>query len=461
MNDKKADAALKNLPHSSEAEIGLLGCFMLDTETFIRITPALSQEDFYDPTHKEIYQLLCKTYELHKTTSDFLLLCSTAQDFEYLEKHRDGGPSLLAELLTKSPNPLFADRYFALIKQKRVRRGAQDVARFVHAISEDETVEVDTMVERLSEKTKELVMHLPTLANMEKEEIIQEVEEEPHKIPIQFPLVNELLSGGIPEGSLFVIGARPGMGKTTIATNICAHFLQQDIGFHFFSMEMKRRDIVLRTLSSLYNTTPEDIRKNIRSILEPLETPFHVETGTSNFQRIYGQILASPHKVIIIDYFQLITMPTEDGRMNNRVTELETISRGLKLLALEQQKHIILLSQLNRDIEKERGKREPQLADLRGTGSLEQDADIVSFLWQPEDETIGDDPESIAAFFEQGTKDPNNQRIHWIFRKNRHGPRDRSVYLDFNPDNYTMKQSDEQADGSGMVHLPVQTQANL
>jgi replicative DNA helicase len=433
---------------------------MLDTETFERYRAVLHEEDFYDPAYREVYKLICKTYELHKTSSDFLLLSATARDFEYLERYQGGATVFIADILARTPTSSLAPRYYSLMKQKRTRRGAQDLARFVHAASEDESVEVDMIMEQISEKAKELAAHLPTVTHMEKNELIAEVEEEPRKLPIQFPLVNDLLGGGIAEGSLLVIGARPGMGKTTMATNLCAHFLQQDIGFHFFSMEMSRRDILLRTLAAMYDETPDTIRKNIRSILEPMETGFHIETGTSNFTRIYGQILSSPHRVIVIDYFQLISMPSEDGRMNNRVTELEMISRSLKLLAMEHQKHIILLSQLNRDIEKERGKREPQLADLRGSGSLEQDADVVSFLWQPEDTTIGDDPENIAAFFTQGETDQNNRRMHWIFRKNRHGPMG-TVYVDFKPEKFLMKQSAEQATGEGQVQLPQQSQANL
>lgn len=244
--------------------------------------------------------------------------------------------------------------------------------------------------------------------------LAEEMGREAVVFPTGYKAMDAMLGGGIEQGAVFVIAARPSVGKTTLGVNIAAHAVTEGKSVLFLSLEMPRHKIAERALCAIYDTNAAVARKQAATMLSTLPGEIVLEDSKNSLQSILATISRYPEvDLIVIDYFQLISHHSRESKQ----FQLEEVSRSLKLAAMDAKKPIILLAQLNREIEREKANREPELSDLRGTGALEQDADVVTFLWDElakvKDNQFDDVVSDLSGI--------ESKRLKWIVRKNRNG----------------------------------------
>ena len=294
----------------------------------------------------------------------------------------------------------------------------------------------ETIPEEFMQKGREIhsLLHVDTNPM---ETLVEEIKNRPPLTETGFPQMDALLGGGIEDGSLFIIAARPGLGKTTLALNIASYLLGSGNEVTYVTMEMARHKIVTRLLQHFWKESKARVREHAQDMID-LPAEFHVNDEISELNNILSFLSAKlDSKVFIIDHMHLM----RDKNSKNDLSKLENISRSMKLFAMENKKPVILLCQLNRQIENSPGNREPELADLRGSGSIEQDADVVTFLWNPNAKDDNSMAAKVANKLEGKKKEKvvDNSKIHWIVRKNRDG-RCGSVILNFKPDTFSFSE---------------------
>lgn len=258
-------------------------------------------------------------------------------------------------------------------------------------------------------KGEELRSLLSDPLHVTDEQILERLVQEREVVKTGYMDMDRLLGGGIELGAVFVIAARTGIGKTTLGINICARIVHSGKSAFFLSLEMPEEGIYERMLQCFYNITREEVKIHAKEL--SLKSGFRVSMGSARLPKLLGTLHEnSHHDIIVVDYFQLIA-----ARGETQVQQLELVSNELKRFALEYRKPIVVLAQLNRNIESDRVNREPELADIRGCGALEQDAHTVTFLWD------------ANAKQEHKPADKSERRqvlpeYWWIVRKNRNGP---------------------------------------
>lgn len=251
-----------------------------------------------------------------------------------------------------------------------------------------------------------------------------------------FLKMDDLLGGGIEDGSLFVVASRPSVGKTTLSLNIAAHILSKGQQVCFISLETPRRKVATRLLQHFWGESKERVEQHIDDMID-LPGELFIEDAQSELPRVLSAMASKLEaQVFIVDHMHLIS----DRTAKNDLAKLEKISRSMKLFAMENKKPVILLCQLNRQIENASGNREPELSDLRGSGSIEQDADVVTFLWNPNaKEEMSSVAQTVKSLEGRKARVVNNSKIHWIVRKNRDG-RCGTVELNFKPETFSFKE---------------------
>jgi replicative DNA helicase len=369
------------------------------------LTTLLQEEDFIDPSHKEMFSTCVKLVEETGTCG-------------YLEVHHalmgkgwytaTGDMAFLQGYLDQPvPNPQ-ADEIVRCLRRARASREATKLQTII------KEAPIESIPDLLQEARESIAELLPKKAEVDRDALIAELQGETRVLETGFAKLDELLKGGLAEGTFNVLGARPGVGKTTFACNVACEMIKKGKKLLFISLEMSRRDIVEHFLCSLNGKRLEDVREDLDAAL-PAEITFTIHDDVFSLQGISTEVLASDHDLIIVDYLQLIT---HDGG-DNRTAQLEEITRTLKLLARETGIPIFCLAQVNRLSEMDKN-REPQLSDLRGCGAIEQDADTVAFLWDPNANGQKNEQEvaAVASAFVGGTPE-----LKLILRKNRRGPR--------------------------------------
>ncbi|MCX7988472.1 MAG: replicative DNA helicase [Thermodesulfovibrio sp.] len=401
---KNIEASIDRLPPQSiEAEQAVLGAIILEGDSITKAIEILSPDDFYREAHRKIYNSMLELFDKNEPI-DLITITENLRDKGELEEI--GGLSYLSNLATVIPTAANIRYHAKLVREKAllraVIRACTEIVTKVYEEPEDAEEMLDyaeKLIFEISEKRtntsffqmKDVVKHtFKMIESMyERKAVIT-------GIPSGFKDLDELTSGFQP-GDLIIIGGRPGMGKTAFSLNIAQH-VGVELGepVAFFSLEMSKEQIAMRLLSSLAMVNASALRKGFiskrdwerltDSAVKLSEAPIYVDDSS---QMSVLEIRAKARRLkmekgklslIIIDYLQLMRSRTAYDRREQEISE---ISRSLKAMAKELKVPVIALSQLNRSVEKTTDRR-PTLANLRESGAIEQDADVIIFLYRDE-----------------------------------------------------------------------------
>lgn len=397
------------------------------------IATLLEPDDFQSETYRNIF-VACKEYHRVMGGTDIIGVHHSLNGKRWYEQ-LGGSVFLLGHfMLPAHVHPHMAE-VMKTVKMLKEIRARQDVEGISSLLDDFATGDVGDILHELQSKAKDALQHLPSTSSISIKDMAKALKDrQVPKVPTGFARMDEALNGGIADGTLFVIAARPSIGKTSLALNIAANCAQAGKRVLFTSLEMSREDIAERFMCGYMGATEKDVRQNAESLFPKIDGDFLIDDGARSLAGIRSVFSRNWEvDLFIIDYLQLISALGRDGKESSRINEMGRITRELKLLAMDMKKPVILLSQLSRAIEKDRNNREPVLSDLRDSGTIEQDADYVTFLWDKnskkrDDNDIDDEEWGIDA----AEKD-----IRWILRKNRYGPPNRSYKMDFKGEHYS------------------------
>jgi replicative DNA helicase len=453
----------RTLPHNLEAEQGLLGMILVDNKNLERVSDIIKPEYFSHPTHGKIYETIVRMVD-----KGLEARATTLKD--YFEKDESlaavGGARYLAELATEVPILNNVTDYAQTIYDRHLRREIirlnQDVAgmAFTYAVDQDaESIltEAESRLFKLAETGNSGQTGFVTLKESVKvaiEYAQQAYNSDTHVTGVTTGLTDlDQKLGGLHKSDLLILAARPSMGKTSLAVNIAFNaakaWAENKTGgarVGFFSLEMSADQLATRILSDQSGISGDAIRKGnikesefiafvqasqaIASIPlyiddTPALTIGQLRTRARRLQRQHGL------ELLVIDYLQLLQGSGSRQSEGNRVLEISEITRGLKAIAKELSIPVIALSQLSRAVEQREDKR-PQLSDLRESGSIEQDADVVMFIYRREYYLSREQPEQKAG---EDMAKFNDRYQQWqqnlsecantadvIVAKQRHGP---------------------------------------
>ena len=389
-------------PQNIEAEESILGGILLDPEAISRVAEILHAEAFYISAHQEIYKA---TKSLHDrgAPTDLISVTTWLRDRDLLEKV--GGQSKLAQLVDRTVSAVNIDRYAALVMDKYLRRQLIQAGNEIHQLGFESATKLETVLDRAEQKVfgitqkrpkQDLVAIENTLVQTFQEiEIRNEGQASPGLKSDFYDL--DAMTGGFQRSDLIIIAGRPSMGKTAIALNI-AHRIAANyrMPVAIYSLEMSKEQLVQRLLAAEAGIESNRLRAGriSQNEWEPLsraigclsELPIYIDdtanitvTEMRSKTRRLKSDCGGELGAIVLDYLQLMDGDGSD----NRVQELSRITRALKGMARELKVPVISLSQLSRGVEARNNKR-PMLSDLRESGSIEQDADLVLMVYRDE-----------------------------------------------------------------------------
>ena len=412
-------SALEKLaPQALEAEQSVLGSILIDADAILRVADFLHPADFYKAAHGSIFEAMLALHGQREPID----LVTLAEDLDRRDRlDAVGGPGYLATLMNAVPTAVHAEHYGRIVERKSVLRNLIAAAGRIAAVGYEESNDAETAIDRAESilfeisqrRTAQGFESLGTLLGQayDRLEYLHEHRGQILGIPSGLSGLDALL-GGFQPSDLVIIAARPSVGKTSLGLNIAQHAaVREGKRVAVFSLEMSREQLALRLLSAESGINPR-----------PLQTGFVDETDWSRIARVMNEMHAAPmwiddspglsvmelrtkarrleaeqHGVdlVIVDYLQLM-QASNPSRDANRVQEVSEISRGLKQLARELKVPVIALSQLSRGVE-QRTTAEPRLSDLRESGSIEQDADVVIFLYREGEQSAEAEVETIKA----------------------------------------------------------------
>ncbi len=444
-SQKKVEAKIP--PQNLDAEKSLLGAVLIDEDVLASISDKIKAHDFYDKRHETVFDAMIRLYERHQPV-DLLTLSDELKRKDELELV--GGSAYLTELTNYVPTAAHAEAYAEMVAQKAVRRRLIKASSAVAELGYDEEKSIQELLgtaesELFAVSDTSLKQDLTSLENILTDSFDRMEELHRNKgalrgIPTGYRDLDNM-TAGLQPSDLIILAARPAMGKTTLVTNLAynvATIAKKSV--LFFSLEMSKEQLVDRMLADASgvdawnirtgNLSDEDFGKLSEAMGEMAEAPIYIDdtpgvTVLEMRTKARREAHNNPLGLIIVDYLQLMQ---PSGRSDgNRVQEVSEISRGLKLIAREMNVPVIALSQLSRTVET-RTPQIPQLADLRESGSIEQDADIVAFIYREE----------------YYNPDTDRQRItDLIIAKHRNGPVGR-VELYFHPERLRFMSLDKQ-----------------
>ncbi len=392
-------------PQNTDAEASLLGAVLIDSDAIVKIADQLQPHDFYDERHQKIYEAIKQLYDKHSPI-DVLTLTDQLRNNGLLDMV--GGASYLSELTNYVPTAAHIEQYSGIVSQKALRRKLIKSSQNIVALGYDETKNLQELIEEAESQLFETSQRYVGQNIVSLEEILGESFDrldELHKdkgkirgVPTGFKDLDNMLAG-LQRSDLFILAGRPSMGKTALALNL-AHNISIKSGepVLVFSLEMSKEQLVDRLLAmesgvdawalrtgNLSDTDFEKIGHAMGTLSEA--QMFIDDTPGITVSDLRTKARREAHRrpigLIIVDYLQLMSGGSKYGGEGNRVQEISEISRGLKGIARELNVPLIALSQLSRSVES-RSPQIPQLADLRESGSIEQDADVVAFLYREE-----------------------------------------------------------------------------
>lgn len=400
----------KQLPQNIDVEKSLLGCMLMDKDPIITVSAWLLPEHFFDVKHRIIYSAIIDLFN-NALPVDLVTVVDKLKKQKKLTAA--GGASYVAELMTTVATTAHAEEYGEIIKEAAIRRGLISAGANIAAIAADEDKPIDQVIDK-SEKEVFDVAQTGTKANfVHIKDLLKEAYERAERadndesylgVSTGFKDLDELL-GGFQKSDLIILAARPSVGKTSLALDMMRHAaLIEKKTVAFFSLEMSKTQIMDRLMGMQSNIPFWEIRTGRLDDKKFMKLASTMgELGDAN---IYIDDMAGQHinairtkarrlaleggvDILFVDYLQLM----HGNNRENRVLEVGEISQGLKSIAKELEIPVVALSQLSRAIE-QRQSRRPQLSDLRESGSIEQDADVVMFIdreetWNPDTENKG------------------------------------------------------------------------
>jgi replicative DNA helicase len=427
MAPETAVAAERTLPHNLEAERSVLGAILVHDEAFNLAVQVITPADFYRDAHRRIFEKMIALSERNQAI-DFVTLreeLSRAGEIEEV-----GGPAYIASLADGVPRATNVEYYSRIVKEKATLRNLIFAANKILTNAYEADQESDLILDEAESaifavaddrlKAGFVPMRDLVKENFPKIELLFEQKRLITGVPTGFVDLDEM-TRGLQAGDLVIVAARPSMGKTSLVLNISQHVATQPgLTVGFFSLEMSKESLFIRLLTSEAQIDSHRLmsgaigQKDYGKISHALETLSSMRLfidDTANIgvleMRAKARRLQAEHglSLLVVDYIQLMN---GRGRFENRTLELASISRSLKGLAKELNVPIVVLSQLSRAPES-RSDHRPQLSDLRESGALEQDADVVGLIYR--DDVYNKDPNNTDA----GTAE-------LIIAKQRNGP---------------------------------------
>lgn len=436
-DNKKEVQAGKIPPQNLDAEMSLLGAILIDEEMLPDVTEVVTAKDFYDKRHSMIYGAMVRLFERHRPV-DLLTLTDELRKKDELTAVGDA--TYLTELTNYVPTAAHAEAYAEMVSQTAIRRRLIRASTEISELGYDEEQDVQELLGRAEQELfavsdQSLKQDLTSIETILTDSFDRMEELHRNKGALRGIKTGyrdlDNMTAGLQRSDLIILAARPAMGKTTLVTNLAYNVATVNKqAVLFFSLEMSKEQLVDRMLADASgvdawnirtgNLSDDDFSKLSEAMGEMSEAPIFIDDkpGLSVLEmRTKARRAAHEHPLglIIVDYLQLMQgSGKSDG---NRVQEVSEISRGLKLIAREMNVPVIALSQLSRSVES-RSPQIPQLADLRESGSIEQDADIVMFIYR-------------EAYYNPETERENITDL--IIAKHRNGPVGK-VELYFHPE---------------------------
>lgn len=390
-------------PQNLEAEASLLGAVLIDSDALVKIADVIVVSDFFDTRHQRIYEAITQLYE-KRSPIDVLTLADQLKGNGFLEMI--GGPSYLTELTNFVPTAAHVEQYAEIVAQKAVRRRLIKTSRELTDLGYDESKAIKELIEEAEANLFEVSQQHVKQSITSIEDVLADSFErfdDLHKdknkvrgIPTGFRDMDDILAG-LQRSDLFILAARPSMGKTAFSLSLAHNVaVQAKEPVLIFSLEMSKEQLVDRLLAMesgvdawalrTGNLTDTDFEKLGLAMGTLSEAKIYIDdTPGLTVSDLRTKARRESHKqqlgLIIVDYLQLMSGGSKFSSGDNRVNEISEISRGLKAIARELNVPLIALSQLSRSVES-RKPQIPQLADLRESGSIEQDADVVAFIYR-------------------------------------------------------------------------------
>jgi replicative DNA helicase len=418
-----------SLPQNTDVEASLLGSLLIDGEAFLKISDQLQAADFFDKRHSMIFGAMRLLHEKRRPI-DILTLSEQLKNEERLEQI--GGASYLTELTNVVPTAAHLEQYAEIVAEKAIRRRLIDASQDIVNVSFDENKSLQELIEEAETR----------LFDVSQKHVRQDITSLESILGDSFDRLDDLHRNkggirGIPTGlrdldkqiaglqrsDLVIIAARPSMGKTALMLNMSLDIATKakQGAVLYFSLEMSKEQLVDRLLAAEAGVdawklrtgeglNDNDFERLSAAMGELAEAPIFIDDTSgitvsdlrTKARRLHHQ---HPLAAIFVDYLQLMSGGSRFASIANRVQEISEISRSLKILARELNVPVVAASQLSRGVES-RNPPIPQLADLRESGSIEQDADIVTFIYRP--------------FYYDDRADPNVTELH--IKKHRNGP---------------------------------------
>jgi replicative DNA helicase len=407
----------KLAPQAVDAEQSVLGSILIDADAILKVADFLHASDFYRQQHGDIYESMLALHG-QREPIDLVTLADELARRDRLDAI--GGPAYLSTLMNVVPTAVHVEHYARIVERKAVLRNLIAAAGRIAAVGYEEANDAEVAIDRAESILFEISQRrtvggfesLATLLGQayDRLEYLHEHRGQILGIPSGLAQLDTLL-GGFQPSDLIIVAARPSVGKSSLALNIAQHAsIREAKKVAVFSLEMSKEQLSLRLLSSETGINPR-----------PLQTGFMEETDWSKIATVMNDMAGAPMWIddspalsimelrtkarrleaehgldlLIVDYLQLMQANVQ-SREPNRVQEVSEISRGLKQLARELKVPVIALSQLSRGVE-QRGSAEPRLSDLRESGSIEQDADVVIFLYREGEQNPDSEVELMKA----------------------------------------------------------------
>lgn len=422
-------------PQNTEAEEAVLGGLLIDPDAIIRVATILRPEDFYREKDAWIYDAIQILHERREPV-DFLTVCDELERRGRLNEV--GGAAFITSLINAVPTSIHVEHYARIVERTATRRRLLDAAGQIAALAYQEADDVEEVVDHaeqilfgVSERriSRELVpIKVVLSAYYDRIEYLTRHRGEMIGIPTGFSDIDRLL-GGLQRSDMVILAARPSVGKTSLALSI-AHNAAKKHGqrIAFFSLEMSNEQVVQRLISAETAIDSQRLRRGdiaedewgrfMKATSDLAETLFYIDDTPSisalelrtKARRLHAEVGID---LLVVDYLQLMR---GDFRSENRVQEISTISRALKALARELNVPVLALSQLSRSVESRQDKR-PILSDLRESGALEQDADVVIFIYRDEMYNENTERQNIADIMVSKQRNGPTGTVSLYFKK--------------------------------------------
>jgi len=426
-------------PQNTESEKALLGSIMLRPESLSEIMDIIRPEAFYMERHKTIFSVMLDIFS-KSDPIDLLTLSSKLKENSRLDQV--GGMSYLTELVNVVPSSANAEHYAEIVQKKYTMRRLIEAAEHIVNLGYQEEHDIEEILDRAEKRIYDVTNTSTSNKFVEMKDVLGEAWERLdalHKskgglrgVSTGFKDLDDKLSG-FQKSDLIILAARPSMGKTSLALDIARHAaIRHGVPVAYFSLEMSTQQLVDRMLAAESRVDAWKLRtgklsldsefEKIRNSLEPLsKAPIFVDDQPANNimkMRSVVRKLKNDKKLglVIVDYLQLM-VPTNNKNSDNIVQQVTEISRSLKQLAREFEVPVVALSQLSRAVEQRGGK--PRLSDLRDSGSIEQDADVVIFIHRDDKYNDNSEKPNVADIMIEKHRNGPTGSIQLYFDQNK------------------------------------------